>query len=63
MASVKRTKAKPMIELPPEDVPFDQVMRQLLAAPPPHEPRASKLHKKATLRRVPARKKRGTRTK
>ena len=39
-------KAKPkpahQIELPPEDVPFDDVIRKLLTAPPPHEPRRSK---------------------
>lgn len=45
--AVKSAKSKTTkIELPPEDVPFDDVIRKLLAAPPPHEPRRSMAQKK-----------------
>lgn len=46
--AVKPANPKPtQIELPPEDVPFDDVIRKLLTAPPPHEPRPSKARMKA----------------
>jgi len=44
-----------LIELPPEDVPFDAVIHKLLAAPPAHEPRQAK--------KVRAKLKRGARKK
>jgi hypothetical protein len=36
--NLHNTEPPPEIELPPEDVPFEDVVRKLLAAPP-HEPR------------------------
>ena len=55
--AVKSAKPKPrtLIELPPEDVPFDAVIHKLLAAPPAHEPRQAK--------KVRAKLKRGARKK
>lgn len=41
-----KPKPNPQIELPPEDVPFDAVIRRLLAAPPLHDPRSPKAQKK-----------------
>jgi len=57
--SVKRKKANQLpIELPSEDVPFDDVVRTLLAAPPSHESRPHK--KKAQGKpKTSTRKKRG----
>ena len=35
--TVKRKKVEPMPDLPPEDVPFDDVLRQVLRAPAHHK--------------------------
>jgi hypothetical protein len=54
--AVKSAKPKPQIELPPEDVPFDDVIRTLLAAPPPtHEGPKAFVEPKAAAKKKRAR--------
>lgn len=55
MAVKAKPKPKLQIELPPEDVPFDDVIRRLLATPPSHD------HAKAAPRKVAKKRARPTR--
>lgn len=46
MTVTAKPKPQPKVNLTPEDVPFEDVIRKLLAAPPPHDPRPSKAQPK-----------------